>query len=79
MTKKQSEAAKKRYRRDFTRVCPTCQGKGEIRTPDVHTRAKQAGIATVRASLQPGGRPMGERNQGRPKNPTIADLDRMGL
>jgi len=74
MTHKQSEVAKKVFQRDYVEPCPTCEGKGTVLTADAHTRARQGGLAAYRKSLQPGGRPMGQRNQGRKPYPTAADL-----
>ena len=72
MTEKQKEAARHRAQRESIVVCPLCDGKGTTVSPDARTRGKQGGIASYLKSLQPGGRPMGKRNQGRKPYPILS-------
>ena len=74
MTEEQSKAAKRRYDRESEVICPTCDGKGRILSESVKTRARQGGNAGYLASLKPGARAMGERNQGAKRELTLAEM-----
>ena len=74
MTVAQSKAAQKRYEREANDVCPRCNGRGTVLGRSVTTRAKQGGNANYRASLKPGGRAMGDRNQGAKPDLTLAEM-----
>ena len=69
-----SEAQKRRHRRESIDICPACGGAGTVVARNVHTRAKQGDTANYRASLKPGGRAMGDRNQGAKPNLTLAEM-----
>ena len=76
MTEAQSRAAKRRYEREHTAVCPACNGRGTVNTKTPSSRARQGGVAAYLKSLQPGQMSMSERGKlgGRPPEPTLADL-----
>ena len=76
MTRAQSDAAQKRYRREALEVCPTCDGTGVVVSESVKAKARRGGVNSFLVSLQPGQQSMAERGAkgGRPKDVILEDL-----
>ena len=77
MSDEQARAARLRFQRESTTLCGTCGGTGLVVSEAVRARAKIGGNQSFLTSLQTGALSMSERGRlgGRPKEPTLADLD----
>ncbi len=76
MTRRQSEAARRRHQREAKVLCPVCTGSGLILGRTIATRARKGGNTSYLKSLQVGQLSMSERGKrgGAPRMPTIEDI-----
>ena len=76
MTRKQSEAGKRRAKGEAEEKCPNCLGSGRVKSKNPRTRARMGGNAAYLNSFRPGAMSMSERGKrgGNPPLPTIDDL-----
>ena len=76
MTRRQSEAGKRRAQGEAQEKCPTCQGSGRINSRNPSDRARKGGNAAYLNSFRAGAMSMSERGKkgGNPPLPTIEDL-----
>ena len=77
MSDEQSKAARRRFQREALEFCPSCDGTGIVKSEVFKARARKGGVNSFRRSLEPGQLSMVERGRmgGRPKEPTLADLE----
>ena len=76
MSEQQRSAARRRFLRENTALCPSCRGSGLVAGQTIAARAKKGGVRNFVASLEKGSLSMSERGKrgGRPSDPTIKDL-----
>ena len=77
MTRKQSEAGKRRAKGEAEEKCPNCLGSGRVKSLNPSARARRGGNAAYLNSFRPGAMSMSERGRrgGNPPLPTIDDLE----
>lgn len=76
MTRKQSEAGKRRAQGEVEEKCPTCQGSGRVKSQKPSAIARKGGNAAYLNSFKAGAMTMSDRGKrgGPPRLPTIEDL-----
>ena len=76
MTRRQSQAGKRRAKGEAEEKCPTCMGSGRITSQNPSARGRRGGNASYLRSFKAGAMSMNERGRkgGQHRLPTIDDL-----